>query len=894
MGLFDWVERQFEPEPPPPPDPDAVVLPTLAESPETAREKRIAGLSAMASNLGGSLIAQGQRGMPLSYRANARVQMANAGEVYRAAANEVGDRHAARGMQALKARSEMAEMAREEAFQKFMAEGGGGMGGGAPAAPQAGVPQSALAAADKLARIAHGEAAGEGDQGLAAVMHVALNRARLSGRPLEEELDRPNAFEPRTNPATWNKLSTMKPEQYANAARVAQAVLSGQIPDPTNGATHFYSPTAQAALGRERPAWAVGDGFKLGNHTFYSIPQDFRRTQVAGPSSTPLPDATAPVPRAAPGPVPTGVPNAALPVAPNGRPPGSTPPVAPGQPIPPLPPPEPPQQGPTRAGPPVPAQLTVPQQRIARPLPPIAGPGGTPMGAPAAIPAGGMTTTPPAAAPAFRPGDPRANLNPTERAMIASLGYKRGTEMLLQMGNRPTPESYRVLSPEEAKRRVGEGYDPQQTYQLNNKTEQIVPFGAQRELPPYTPEELRARGVREELVPRVAAIGSRKGQDAALGTTTALDPKLPQYTEQELIRFGVGKDAAAVVSTASRERQEEFLLKQGIVAPQRTAEEMVRDFRVHPDTARTLAGLPRPQQDAKLAELSTGVPTQPLTEAELRARGGLSEERIKQLTGLSRAAQERELAPATPTGPRTAEQLVEEENLLPKTAKAVSRLRTQKEQDERLGQIRSSEQQQHDNFRSRPSVTTYDKAVPIYAAVTGHLDVIRDTIKNGRVFGKQDQVAAHGAVMGLANMFDPLTGVRESEVKDILAREGFGQDLINRIVRFQGGQQISPDLVEEIERAVETRLKAYGVGRDYAAREARKMAERNGLHPDNVAPEREDPVTDRKQQRGDGGTASTPWQPNEAVAGIRQRYPNDPDMRRRMATSMGIDPKLVE
>jgi spore germination cell wall hydrolase CwlJ-like protein len=38
------------------------------------------------------------------------------------------------------------------------------------------------------------------------------------------------------------KLSTDDP-RYQNAAQIADALLSGQMPDPTAGATHFLNPT---------------------------------------------------------------------------------------------------------------------------------------------------------------------------------------------------------------------------------------------------------------------------------------------------------------------------------------------------------------------------------------------------------------------------------------------------------------------------------------------------------------------------------------------------------------------------------------------------------------------------------------------------------------------------
>ena len=48
-------------------------------------------------------------------------------------------------------------------------------------------------------------------------------------------------------------------------------VWSGQQPDPTGGATHFFSPSDQKALGRNPPDWATGQPLAaIGHHQFYA------------------------------------------------------------------------------------------------------------------------------------------------------------------------------------------------------------------------------------------------------------------------------------------------------------------------------------------------------------------------------------------------------------------------------------------------------------------------------------------------------------------------------------------------------------------------------------------------------------------------------------------------
>jgi hypothetical protein len=66
------------------------------------------------------------------------------------------------------------------------------------------------------------------------------------------------------------KLSPNDP-QYRIAARIADRVLDGDIPDPTLGATHFLNATiVRQRRGGSLPRWAQGEGLVIGRHTFYS------------------------------------------------------------------------------------------------------------------------------------------------------------------------------------------------------------------------------------------------------------------------------------------------------------------------------------------------------------------------------------------------------------------------------------------------------------------------------------------------------------------------------------------------------------------------------------------------------------------------------------------------
>ena len=54
--------------------------------------------------------------------------------------------------------------------------------------------------------------------------------------------------------------------QFAQARRAVDLVIAGTIPDPTNGATHYYAITMPKA-----PAWAAEakQTLRLGNHIFF-------------------------------------------------------------------------------------------------------------------------------------------------------------------------------------------------------------------------------------------------------------------------------------------------------------------------------------------------------------------------------------------------------------------------------------------------------------------------------------------------------------------------------------------------------------------------------------------------------------------------------------------------
>jgi len=117
------------------------------------------------------------------------------------------------------------------------------------------------------------EAPHESDKGKAAVAYVVLNRknSRRWADNVKDVVTQPWQFEPwMTRRKEMENLSPDDP-RYKDAARIADAVFSGDIPDPTAGATHFLNPVVvRQRRGGSLPAWASGGGYAIGRHTFYA------------------------------------------------------------------------------------------------------------------------------------------------------------------------------------------------------------------------------------------------------------------------------------------------------------------------------------------------------------------------------------------------------------------------------------------------------------------------------------------------------------------------------------------------------------------------------------------------------------------------------------------------
>jgi spore germination cell wall hydrolase CwlJ-like protein len=126
---------------------------------------------------------------------------------------------------------------------------------------------------DYLIRTIAFEASGESEEGKAAVAHVVLTRTRSGtwGDTIKEVVTQPWQFESWMKKRAEMESLDVDDHRYRSAARIADAVLAGRMPDPTTGATHFLNPTiVQQRRAGSLPAWTAGGGLSIGRHTFYA------------------------------------------------------------------------------------------------------------------------------------------------------------------------------------------------------------------------------------------------------------------------------------------------------------------------------------------------------------------------------------------------------------------------------------------------------------------------------------------------------------------------------------------------------------------------------------------------------------------------------------------------
>ena len=125
---------------------------------------------------------------------------------------------------------------------------------------------------DDAIRTILSESGNQGGTGMQAVGNVIRNRSVAGGFGGDNPSDvvrKPYQFEPWNTEEGRAKMAGYDPNspEYQAAGAALDRAYTGD--DPTKGATHFYAPKAQAALGRPAPSWDNGTGKDIGDHRFF-------------------------------------------------------------------------------------------------------------------------------------------------------------------------------------------------------------------------------------------------------------------------------------------------------------------------------------------------------------------------------------------------------------------------------------------------------------------------------------------------------------------------------------------------------------------------------------------------------------------------------------------------
>ena len=134
---------------------------------------------------------------------------------------------------------------------------------------------------DRIIRTMIGEAEGEDEIGQAAIAHIIFNRLASGkfGKTINH-ITRPSQFSAWLTNKHGNKRVNVSKDSdtYKNMSIVLDKVLSGEIADPTNFATHYWSPSGMLAASNNKtdtPSWGktllgehLDGGIKIGRHIF--------------------------------------------------------------------------------------------------------------------------------------------------------------------------------------------------------------------------------------------------------------------------------------------------------------------------------------------------------------------------------------------------------------------------------------------------------------------------------------------------------------------------------------------------------------------------------------------------------------------------------------------------
>ena len=126
---------------------------------------------------------------------------------------------------------------------------------------------------DLIIRTIAAETSGKTPEESQAIAHVILNRIQSGkyGATPEAVLFAKKQFEPWSNPNGANYPMRFSPEsrRYGLGQTALDAALGAE--DITKGATNFWAPKAQAALGRRPPKWGRTGGVDIGETRFHNL-----------------------------------------------------------------------------------------------------------------------------------------------------------------------------------------------------------------------------------------------------------------------------------------------------------------------------------------------------------------------------------------------------------------------------------------------------------------------------------------------------------------------------------------------------------------------------------------------------------------------------------------------
>jgi hypothetical protein len=121
---------------------------------------------------------------------------------------------------------------------------------------------------DLAIRTMYGEDPNASALGVANVIRRRAIDGNYGGSTPSQVVMAKGQFEPWARPDAKARMMGLSPDSptYQRLGQTLDQAYAGD--DPTGGATHFYAPKAQAALGRQAPSWDKGPSTTIGPHKF--------------------------------------------------------------------------------------------------------------------------------------------------------------------------------------------------------------------------------------------------------------------------------------------------------------------------------------------------------------------------------------------------------------------------------------------------------------------------------------------------------------------------------------------------------------------------------------------------------------------------------------------------